>query len=167
MANEVIEQAHADLASGQAWRARDLLCKHLETAADAEALAVLGGVLYGMGDLPGAGAAWFGTAKRGAEVDEAIKAWREHHDEHFGNMWRSLPRSVRRSPAVPRVEALKRKAIERDELDGKEPYVAATPLQRKQGVDAALVVAYIIAAMLIVCAAVGLVQILAWMTPGN
>lgn len=165
MANEVIEQAYADLASGQSWRARDLLCKHLETAADAEALAVLGGVLYGMGDLPAAGAAWFGTAKKGAEVEEAIKAWREHHDEHFGNMWRSLPRSVRRSPAVPRVEALKRKAIERDELDGKEPYVAPKP--QKQGIDAALVVAYIIALLLLICAAVGLMQILSWMTPGS
>ena len=165
MTSEVIERAHADLASGQAWRARDLLAKHLETSADAEALAVLGGVLYGMGDLPAAGAAWFGTTKKGTEVEEAIKAWREHHDEHFGSMWRSLPRSVRRSPAVPRVEALKQKAIERDELDGKEPFVA--PVAPKEGIDAALVVAYIIAGLLLVCAGVGLMQILAWMTPGG
>ena len=165
MSSEVIEQAHAVLASGQAWRARDLLARHLEHSTDVEALAVLGGVLYGMGDLPAAGAAWFGTTKKGTEVDVAIKAWREHHDEHFGNMWRSLPRSVRRSPAVPRVEALKQKAVERDELDGKEPFVAHAP--PKEGIDAALVVAYIIAAMLVVCAAVGLVQILTWMTPGS
>lgn len=165
MSNDVIEQAHADLASGQAWRARDALARYLEQHTDADALAVLGGVLYGMGDLPAAGAAWFGTTKKGNEVDEAIRAWREHHDEHFGNMWRSLPRSVRRSPAVPRVEALKQKAIERDELDGKEPYVAAPP-PAKGGIDAALVVAYIIAGLLMICAAVGLVNILTWMTPG-
>lgn len=164
MASEVIERAHADLASGQAWRARDALARHLQHTADEEVLSTLGGVLYGMGDLPAAGAAWFGTSKRGTEVEEAIKAWREHHEDHFGNMWRSLPRSVRRNPTVPRVEALKQKAIERDELDGKEPYVA--PEEPKTGIDAALVIAYVIAILLAVCAAVGLVQILAWMTPG-
>jgi hypothetical protein len=165
MAIEVIEQAHADLAAGQAWRARDALARYLHHTPDEEVLSTLGGVLYGMGDLPGAGAAWFGTGKQGTEVDEAIKAWREHHEDHFGNMWRSLPRSVRRQPTVPRVEALKRKAIERDELDGKEPYVA--PEAPKEGIDAALVVAYVIAILLAVCAAVGLVQILSWMTPGG
>lgn len=165
MASEVIERAHADLASGQAWRARDALARHLHHTADEEVLSTLGGVLYGMGDLPAAGAAWFGTSKRGVEVDEAIKAWREHHEDHFGNMWRSLPRSVRRNPTVPRVEALKRKAIERDELDGKERYVA--PEEPRNGIDAALVIAYVIALILAVCAAVGLVQILAWMTPGG
>lgn len=165
MAIEVIEQAHADLASGQAWRARDALSRYLQHTADEEVLILLGGVLYGMGDLPAAGAAWFGTSKRGGEVDDAIRAWREHHEDHFGNMWRSLPRSVRRSPTVPRVEALKRKAIERDELDGKEPFVAPEPT--KDGIDAALVVAYMIAILLAICAAVGLVQILAWMTPGG
>ncbi|MDO5504025.1 MAG: hypothetical protein Q4G67_12700 [Actinomycetia bacterium] len=165
MTTEVIEQAHADLASGQIWRARDTLATFLEHTPDEEVLTVLGGVLYGMGDLPAAGAAWFGTSKKGTEVDEAIKAWREHHGEHFGKMWRSLPRSVRRQPTVPRVEALKRKAIERDELDGKEPYVAPEP--PKEGVDAALVVAYIIAALLAICTAIGLVQVLAWMTPGS
>ena len=165
MAIEVIEQAHADLASGQAWRARDALSRYLHHTADEDVLILLGGVLYGMGDLPAAGAAWFGTSKRGGEVDDAIKAWREHHEDHFGNMWRSLPRSVRRNPTVPRGEALKRKAIERDELDGKEPFVAPEPT--KDGIDAALVVAYIIAILLAVCAAVGLVQILAWMTPGG
>lgn len=165
MASEVIEQAHADLAAGQAWRARDGLARHLVHTADDEVLSVLGGVLYGMGDLPGAGAAWFGTSRKGTEVDEAIKAWREHHEDHFGAMWRSLPRSVRRNPTVPRVEALKYKAIERDELDGKEPFVAPQP--PKEGVDAALVVAYLVAALLAVCAVVGLVQILSWMTPGG
>jgi hypothetical protein len=163
--NEVIERAHADLAAGQAWRARDGLARHLHHTADEEVLSTLGGVLYGMGDLPAAGAAWFGTSKRGIEVDEAIKAWREHHEDHFGNMWRSLPRSVRRNPTVPRVEALKRKAIEQDELDGKERYVA--PKEPKNGIDAALLIAYVIALLLAVCAAVGLVQILAWMTPGG
>src|SRR5690606_33178364 len=137
MTSEVIAQAYADLASGQAWRARDVLVAHLEHTADDDALIVLGGVLYGMGDLPAAGAAWFGTAKNGTEVEEAIKAWREHHDDHFGNMWRSLPRSVRRSSQVPRVEALKRQAIDRDELDGKEPFVAPEP--PREGIDAALV----------------------------
>lgn len=166
MASEVIEKAYADLASGQAWRARDALVRHLEHTNDEEALEVLGGVLYGMGDLPAAGAAWFGTFKRGNEVEDAISAWREHHEDHFGRMWRSLPRSVRRSSEVPRVEALKRKAIERDELDGKEPYVAAQA-PPKEGVDAALVIAYIVAILLAVCAAVGLVQILSWMTPGT
>ena len=55
MASEVIERAHADLASGQAWRARDGLARHLHHTADEEALVVLGGVLYGMGDLPASG----------------------------------------------------------------------------------------------------------------
>lgn len=165
MTVEVMEQAHADLAAGQGWRARDGLAKFLEHTPDEEVLALYGGILYGMGDLPAAGAAWFGTTKKGTEVEESIKAWREHHNEHFGNMWRSLPRSVRRQATVPRVDALKRKAIERDELDGKERYVAPEP--PKEGVDAALIVAYIIVALLAVCAAVGLVQILGWMTPGS
>lgn len=165
MASEVIKKAHADLASGRAWRARDGLVRYLEHTNDEEALLVLGGVLYAMGDLPAAGAAWFGTSRRGDEFDDAINAWREHHGDHFGRMWRSLPRSVRRSSDVPRVEALKRQAIERDELDGKEPYVAPEP--PKEGIDAALVVAYIIAGLLVICAAVGLVQILSWMTPGS
>lgn len=166
MAHDVVEKAYVDLASGQAWRARDGLVRYLEHSNDEEALAVLGGVLYGMGDLPAAGAAWFGTTKRGSEVEDAINAWREHHEDHFGRMWRSLPRAVRRSSEVARVEALKRKAIERDELDGKEPYVAPQP-PSKQGIDAALVIAYVIAALLVLCAGVGLVQILNWMTPGS
>ena len=41
MASEVITKAYADLASGQAWRARDALVAYLEHTNDEEALGVL------------------------------------------------------------------------------------------------------------------------------
>ena len=63
-----------------------------------------------MRDLPAAGAAWFGTARRGTDVDEAVEAWRERHGDHFAQMWSSLPRSVREREGNKRVDALRRRA---------------------------------------------------------
>lgn len=159
--SEVLEAAHADVAQGKAWRACDLLRSHVTTIRDDEALTLLGGILYSMGDLPGAGAAWFGTSRKGLQVDEAVRAWREHHGDHFGAMWRSLPASVRKDPRVPRAEALREKAMTVDE--GADPTPAPSV---DSGVDGAVVIAWVVAALLLVCTVVGLVTILEWMVGG-
>ena len=71
-----VERARADLAAGRAWKARDRLTGFLRDEYDPEALELLGEVHHTMGDLPAAGAAWFGTSRRGHDVDESIEAWR-------------------------------------------------------------------------------------------
>lgn len=161
--SEVLEQAQAQLAAGHAWRARDILAQYLETEPDDDVLSMLGGVLYGMGDLPGAGAAWFGTTKSGAEVEAATAAWREHYDDHFGRMWRSLPRAVRRDVHSAKVEALREKAIARDRADGRSP---SPRVKESKGVDAAVIIAWILAAFVIVCTIIGLVTVVRWIMPG-
>lgn len=165
-------RARADLKAGRAWKARDRLVGHLADHPDPEALDLLGEVFYDMGDLPAAGAAWFGSTRKGAEVDEAVAAWRERHGDHFGEMWRSLPRSIRTEPRSAKVDALRTKAIEQDTREGRMGQAA--PLTRPPadggdadgGIDAATLIAWILAALFVVCGVVGLVTILRWMVPG-
>lgn len=92
------------------------------------------------------------------------KVLRGAPEDHFGNMWRSLPRSVRRNPTVPRVE---REAQGDRARRPRRQGAVCRAEESKYGIDAALVIAYVIALLLAVCAAVGLVQILPWMTPGG
>ncbi len=155
----VVARAHALIESGERWRARDLLAEHVDgTGPEAGALILYGEVLHSMGDLPAAGAAWFGAGVRGPEVDAAVAAWRERYDDDFARMWRSLPRSVRAEPRSPRVEALRARALEADEE-------AATP--DGGGFDAAQLIAWLLAAFFVVAAVIGIVQILQWMVPGG
>ncbi|MGL5864133.1 MAG: hypothetical protein ACRCY9_23050, partial [Phycicoccus sp.] len=90
-----VERARDALDGGARWRARDILERYVADERDPEALALLGEVLHDMGDLPRAGAVWFGAGRRGPAVDEAVAAWRENAGDDFLSMWRSLPRSVR------------------------------------------------------------------------
>lgn len=169
-----VSRAQEDLVAGRAWKARDRLVGYLAESRDPEALSLLGEVLYVMGDLPAAGAAWFGTARRGDDVDTAISAWRERYADQFGEMYKSLPRSVRQEPRIARVEALRHKAIEQDEASGRPPRVepgpgkAARAAQRRGagGLDSAVVIALALAAVVLVSAVVGFVTILKWMLPG-
>jgi hypothetical protein len=157
-----VERARADLAAGRAWKARDRLTGHLADNLDPEALELLGEVHYAMGDMPAAGAAWFGTSRRGKDVDEAVEAWRERHSDHFDQMWRSLPRTVRDNPGNPRVEALRRRA-------GADRVPAApshAPSQNGNGVDAAVVITVVLAILFVICAIVGAVTLLRWIVPG-
>lgn len=159
-----VERARADLASGRAWKARDRLVGHLASGQDPEALELLGEVHYEMGDLPAAGAAWFGTSRRGKDVDEAVEAWRERHADQFDQMWRSLPRSVRDHPGNPRVEALRRRAG----ADRSAPRpVSEAPKQTSDGgIDAAVVITVALALLVVVCAVIGFVTLLGWLVPG-
>lgn len=158
-----VERARADLAAGRAWKARDRLTGHLADSQDPEALELLGEVHYGMGDLPAAGAAWFGTGRRGRDVDEAVEAWRERHADHFDQMWRSLPRTVRDHPGNPRVEALRRRAgADRTPA----PPAANTPVETGGGVDPAVVITVVLAVLFVVCAVIGAVTLLRWIIPG-
>ncbi len=160
-----VARARAALEAGELWRARDLLAEHLEgSVADAEALSLLGEVLHSMGDLPAAGAAWFGAGVKGPQVDAAVAAWRERNGDDFASMWRSLPRSVRLEPRAPKVEALRARALEVDAAADDE----AGPVEPSSGgADTAQVLAWILAAFFVVCAVVGLVTILQWMVPGG
>jgi hypothetical protein len=157
-----VERARADLAVGRAWKARDRLTGHLADNLDPEALELLGEVHYDMGDMPAAGAAWFGTGRRGKDVDEAVEAWRERYNDHFEQMWRSLPRTVRDNPGNPRVEALRRRAG----ADRSPAAVTSAPAQTGGGVDAAVVITVVLAILFVICAVVGAVTLLRWIVPG-
>jgi hypothetical protein len=169
----VVDRARGDLQSGRSWKARDRLAGHVASNRDAEALDLLGQVHYDMGDLPAAGAVWFGTTRRGADVDEAVAAWRERHGDNFDQMWRSIPRSLRGEPRTPKLEALRSKAIEQDRRQGRADRGSGQASRQLQpdtdaegGVDAATVIAWVLAAAFVVCGIVGLVEILKWMVPG-
>jgi hypothetical protein len=155
-----VQRARADLAAGREWKARDRLVGHLADHYDAEALELLGEVHYAMRDLPAAGAAWFGTTRRGKDVDEAVAAWRERHSDHFGQMWRSLPRTVRATEGNKRVDALRRRA------EQQAPAPTSPPAAADGGVDAAVVIAVLVGVLFVACALVGLVTVLKWIVPG-
>lgn len=169
----VLARARADLQAGRAWKARDRLVGHVAEHRDPEALDLLGQVLHDMGDLPAAGAAWFGSPRRGPEVDEAVAAWRERHGDHFGEMWRSLPRTVRKEPRSAKLEALRKRAIDQDTAEGR---IRPRGADRRApgdggadsgGFDAATLIAWILAALFVACAVIGLVTVLRWMVPAT
>ncbi len=158
----LVARAREALDGGMPWRARDLLLGYVDDNKDPAALALLGEVLHDMGDHPGAGAAWFGAGVKGAEVDAAVAAWREKFNDDFGDMWRSLPASVRRAPRSPKVDALRTKAMEFDE--SRESARKADPA-RSGGMDAAQIISWVIAAIFVLCAVVGMITILGWIFP--
>jgi hypothetical protein len=169
--SSVVAEATRAIDNHQLWVARDLLAARVREERDVEALRLLGEVHHGMGDLPAAGAAWFGAGVKGPEVQAAVAAWRSAHGDDFGAMWRSLPRSVRQEPRSKKVEALRAKALEARESDGhvSDPAgsVPASDSSSGGGIDAAQIIAWVIAALVVVCAIVGLVQVLRWMVPGG
>ena len=183
-----VQRARADLEAGREWKARERLVGHLAAEYDAEALELLGEVSYAMRDLPAAGAAWFGTTRRGKDVDESVEAWRERHGDHFAQMWSSLPRSVRELEGNKRVDALRRRAEQVGSSGG--PGVAGGSAGQPQaaqshggqphggqsagagddsadgGTDAATVIALGLAVLFVACAIIGLVTVLGWLVPG-
>ncbi|MFC7485198.1 hypothetical protein ACOCJ7_01640 [Knoellia sp. CPCC 206453] len=167
----VVGEATRAIDNHQLWVARDLLAAHVREERDVEALRLLGEVHHGMGDLPAAGAAWFGAGVKGPEVEAAVAAWRADHGDDFGAMWRSLPRSIRQEPRSKKVEALRGKALEaREAADGaSDPAGSSSSVSSSSGggIDAAQIIAWVIAALVVVCAIVGLVQVLRWMVPGG
>lgn len=175
--SSVVAEAHAAIDAKRLWVARDLLAAHVREERDVAALRLLGEVHHGMGDLPAAGAAWFGAGVKGPEVEAAVAAWRSDHGDDFGAMWRSLPRSVRQEPRSNKVEALRAKALGARESAGEvaDPAGSGTALSPSAsstsssggGIDAAQIIAWVIAALVVVCAIVGLVQVLRWMVPGS
>jgi hypothetical protein len=163
-----VQRARADLAAGREWKARDRLTGHLAGEYDAEALELLGEVYYAMRDLPSAGAAWFGTNRRGEDVDQAILAWRERHHDHFAQMWSSLPRSVRGLEGNKRVDALRRRAehaVSSDKTTHQRP--AGRADTAGGGVDAATVIAIALGVLFVACAVIGFVTLLQWVVPGS
>lgn len=223
----VLKQARVALASGELDRAADVLADHVSRHRDADALKMLGEVRHRQGDLAGAGAAWFATSAKGPLVDEAVSAWREHHDDDFRAMWDSLPASARAEPLTPKLSALRAKAqhpapvagadsatasgaptsapgrpvgppARRDGASARRDGAPARPGGAPEGpgresrgrggeaadpggddtggaggadgaggLDAAKVIAWILAALFVVCAVVGLITILRWIVPGG
>lgn len=162
-----VQRARADLAAGREWKAREGLLAHLAGDYDAEALELLGEVNFAMRDLPAAGAAWFGTGRRGQDVDDAVDAWRERHHDQFADMFRSLPRVVREREGNPRVDALRRRAQQADSADSAPQH--GSPLDTSDGsggLDPALVIAVGLGVLFVVCAVIGLVTVLRWLVPG-
>ncbi len=174
-AHDVIAEARDHIEAGRAWQARDLLAAHVETTEDVEAMRMLGHVLHGMGDLPRAGAVWFAAGAKGPEADAAVAAWRQQCGDDFVLMWRSLPRPVQAEPRAPRIEALHAKALVSDPLldAPAEPLVRPGELQappedeESGGVDAAQVIGWVLAALFVVCAVIGVVTVLGWLVPGS
>jgi hypothetical protein len=176
--SNAVQRARADLDAGREWKARERLVGHLAGEYDAEALELLGEVNYVMRDLPAAGAAWFGTARRGKDVDEAVEAWRERHGDHFAQMWSSLPRSVREREGNKRVDALRRRA-EQDRASSTATASSGSARPGSAGAgssgdsssgeggpDAATVIAVALAVLFVACAVIGLVTLLGWLVPG-
>ena len=162
---DAVARARADMAVGREWKARERLLGHLAEGYDAQALELLGEVHYAMRDLPAAGAAWFGTNRRGADVDEAVAAWRERHGDHFPEMWRSLPRVVRDREGNKRVDALRRR-MERDQPAAVSPAAPVEAGDSGGGMDAAVVIALVLAGLFVVFAVVGFVWFIGWLLPG-
>ena len=215
--DDLLSEARAELEAGRVRRAKDLLESQVARERDAEALKLLGEVRHRLGDLSGAGAAWFATSAKGPAVDESIAAWRKDHNDDFGAMWRSIPRSARQEPLTPKLTALKAKAdamaaarktaeaapaasaaagsvakgdraavrperetpsvatkaeTGRARHSPSEPHVRTAsdpeaPAEESGGFDAAKVIAWVLAALFVVCAVVGLVTILQWIVPGT
>ncbi len=176
-----VQRARADLAAGREWKARERLVGHLAAEYDAEALELLGEVSYAMRDLPAAGAAWFGTSRRGKDVDESVEAWRERHGDHFAQMWSSLPRSVRELEGNKRVDALRRRAEQVGSSGGSGGAAGQTQAGQARagqahpgsgddsgdgGTDAATVIALALGVLFVACAVIGLVTVLGWLVPG-
>lgn len=163
--SSAVQRARADLEAGREWKARERLLERLGAEYDAEALELLGEVHFAMRDLPAAGAAWFGTGRRGQDVDDAIAAWRERHDDHFAEMFRSLPRVVREREGNKRVDALRRRA---EQLDSSEavPQASTGEAASSSGPDAAFVIAVALGILFVACAVIGLVTLLQWLVPG-
>ena len=175
----ILEEARAARDAGSAWLARDLLTDHVERERDPEALALLGEVLYAMGDLPRAGAVWFAAGATGPEVDSAVAAWRQQTNDDFTAMWHSLPASVQAEPRARRVEALRSRAVDAGaDLDsgpsetdvGDLRHIEARfrePVEEpaEGGHDAAWLMAWILAVAFVVFAAIGFVTALGWLFP--
>lgn len=160
--DEVLAQARADLGAGREWQARELLLAHVTREYDPEAMDLLGDVHAAMRDLPAAGAAWFGTTRRGADVDEAVAAWRERYADDFPRMWRSLPRPVREHEGNKRVDALRRRAEAAQPASGPS---TETSEDDSEGIDGAVVIAMVLAALFVVFAVIGFVWVIAWLVP--
>lgn len=169
---EVLEEAREHLAAGRAWRARDVLADRVAHERDDEALTLLGHVHHGMGDLPRAGAAWFAVGLKGPEADEAVAAWREQAEDDFADMWRSLPEPWRGEPRPARIEALRARALASDPLL-EQPLAPLVPERSEDsdddtsggGVDGATVIGWILGALFVVCAVIGVVTVLGWIVP--
>jgi len=112
--SRVVDRAKADLAAGRAWKARDRLTGALVARADDELLGLLGEVYFAMGDLPRAGAVWFGLARGrdGTDAEAAAHAWRDRHGHDDVQLWFSLPPMVRAALDRPQVESLHQVAME-------------------------------------------------------
>ena len=162
--HEVLRLARQDLDANREWKARDRLVARVGEQYDPQALELLGEVLVAMRDLPAAGAAWFGTQRRGEDVETAVAAWRERHQDSFAALWSSLPRPVREHEGNARVDALRRR-VEQAGLptDGG---TTGTPDGQGEGVDAAVVIAVGVGILFVVCAVVGFVALVRWLVPG-
>lgn len=160
---EVIKRARAELAAGRRWKARDRLVGALVMRADGELLGLLGNVYYDLGDLPAAGAVWFGSNRLGPEVDAAELAWRERHGRDDLQLWLSLPPLVRQELATPAVEALRTAAAAaasaRRRTKQRVPS-GAPPTKRR--LRPGTVVAAVLGSAGVAIFAVGLVTVVRW-----
>lgn len=98
----VLARAHADVASGRAWKARDRLRGALANQPhDQDILTLLGEITFALGDLPAAGATWWLTERRGDDVDAAWAALEERAGHNAAELLRQIKprRPVDRYPA--------------------------------------------------------------------
>ena len=117
-----------------------------------------------MGDLPAAGAVWFGSDRQGPEVETAELAWRGRHGHDDLQLWLSLPPLVRSARATPAVSTLHAAAevaaTARRQAHRRVPRDAPlTTPKLRPGTVVAAAVGSAVAAVLIV----GLVTIARWL----
>ncbi len=160
-----VERARADLAAGRAWKARDRLTGHLADSQDPEALELLGEVHYGMGDLPAAGAAWFGTGRRG-------RTWMRPSRRGGSGTRTTSTRCGAACPAPcathhPATRGSRRCAGAPEPTAPPAPPAASTPVETGGGVDPAVVITVVLAVLFVVCAVIGAITLLRWIIPGE
>ena len=147
----------------QLWVARDLLAAHVREERDVEALRLLGEVHHGMGDLPAAGAAWFGAGVKGPEVEAAVGRGARRTATTSARCGARCRARCARSRAPRRSRRCGAKALEartaagEAERPGRRLGSAVRLAVRAAGIDAAQIIAWVIAAFVVVCAIVGLV----------
>lgn len=111
----VLERAQAELARGEAWRARRRLASYAVSGPYLpEALALLGAVCHRMGDLPEAGRFWLLSDAEGEEVERAVALFASMHQRGGPRqLVAQLPRRTRLASLDAYPEAARRRILAR------------------------------------------------------
>lgn len=158
---DALARARADLAAGQAWKARDRLTGVMSTRTDDEVLDLLGEVYFQMGDLPAAGSLWFVTGRNDESAQAAIAAWHERFRGAEAR-WHSVPRARRMSADEAHLKQLQHNSqlAARARWDMKRERVHAA--DRVHSTDWEGIVIMTVVFVVLALMAIGAVTVLRW-----